>query len=197
MAGVLHDRTRFYGRCFSRVGLVHVLYLAGCGGVLVNRKGFATQFIFFICMLAVISIGVVVIYFLYSAMNTAFQSNDQIPAAAKAILNSNDTRFHNVFDYAILTIVVGMMIGLAMISYALRSHPALFFVIMIVVSITGGIAGYLGNAFMETMSTTALSVPAAQFPVTSFIMNNYMIFTIVMGFLMVVAFFANTGQAYS
>jgi hypothetical protein len=150
-----------------------------------------------IVLIFVIAVAAVVTYLLSSSINDALAASP-IDQGGKDLFREQNDRFDNVFDYGILTLFIGVVIALLVTSYVLQTNPGLFFLVLIVVTIFGGISGYLSNAY-ETMTNDAvLGATAANFPVTNFLMANYMVLIIIVIFLMLIVFFAkpNDGGGY-
>lgn len=141
-------------------------------------------------LIFMIAVSLVVIFLVFSSFNDAVQSADQFSASNKAQLQTQVTAFPNVWDYTFLTVFFGVIIALCILAWVLDTQPALFFVLVIVIGVFGGIAGYLANAFEELILDPFLSASAANFPIMSHVITNYLFYVIGMMFLMLVVFFA-------
>lgn len=163
-----------------------------------NRRGFATEMIWFVVIMFVIALAGVIAYEFFRNVNNSVQGMDGniVNTNVKTQFSTSDSRFHLVFDGMFLTLLIGGSIGLMVTSYLLRSNPILFWFMMIIVMLLGAIAGNLSNAFITTITGTQLSTSAALFPMTSFVMANYLVFIIILGFLMIMSFFGNTNAGY-
>lgn len=152
----------------------------------------------YVALFFVVAIGILVSYVIFDGINDAIQDQDQIPSGVKTTMSTMSDGFPTTWDYGLLTAFVGVMIGILILSWVVASNPGLFFVFLIVVTLITGFAGYLANAFGEVILDPVLGASASQFPITSFILNNYLVFTAVMIFLMLVVFFAkpNEGVPY-
>lgn len=158
-----------------------------------NRKGFVADIGFTIVMMFGIAFSLVIAYVLYSEVKTALDNTPEIAQAQKDQLSDIDGRYKNVFDYMFLTLFVGVVISLIVSSFVLRTEPGLFFLVLIVVTVFGAIAGYLSNSFVEATTGNVLGTSLLNFPITSFIMNNYLVLTVGTSLLMVLVFFAKPG----
>ena len=156
-----------------------------------GKKGFIGDAILGVVLLFVIALIIPVLYVLFSSINTSFQDNAQMDNTSKTLMNNSKDRFTNVWDYAFLTLFLGLAIALMITSYVLQSNPGMFFIILVIVSIIAGVAGYLANAFSDVMSNnTILGASSDNFPITVFILDHYMLSVIVIVFLMLIVFFA-------
>lgn len=113
---------------------------------------------------------------------------DTLPAAQTTQMNDIKLRYENVFDGVFLTLLIGVIISLLGASFLLRSNAVVFFIMLLVVTILAGLSGYLANAFSQVTTDSVLSMD--KFPITDFVMSNYLGFVVVMIFLMLVVFFA-------
>jgi hypothetical protein len=109
-------------------------------------------------------------------------------------MDTQTGRMDNVFDYGILTLFVGVLISLLITSYVLQTNPALFFIVVLVVGIMGAVAGYFSNAYNTFINDSTFTTISSNFPVTNFLMNNYLIIVIITVFLMLIVFFAKPNE---
>ena len=158
-----------------------------------NRKGLVGDIGFNIIMMFGIALSILLAYVLYSEIKDAYQSMPGISQAQVDQLDDIDERYQSVFDYVFLTLAVGIVITLAVTSFLLRSEPGLFFLVLIVVTVFGAIAGYLSQSFAQATSGNVLGTALLNFPIVTYIMNNYLTFSIATSFLMLLVFFAKPG----
>lgn len=129
-------------------------------------------------------------------MDDALTANTQINGtSALQDFQEQKDAFKNTWDYTFLTVMIASMIGLLILSWYLDSNPAVFFVLIFIVVVVAGLAGFLSNAFADIAGDALLGGSFDNFPITSFIMNNYMMFIIVQVFLMMLVFFGKPGGA--
>ena len=155
-----------------------------------NKRGVISDAILFTIMLFVVSIGLLVVYVAYDNINVALSGNDQIPQAEKDRFDEGADAFPTTWDYVFLTVFIGVVAGVLIISYLLATQPVFFFVFMFIVVVLGGLAGYIANAFDEIILDPALSASAVSFPIMSFIMSNYLLFIVVTVMMMLIVFYA-------
>lgn len=160
-----------------------------------TRRGQLSDIATYIVLGFVFSLVFLVGWLFLSTWNTEVQGNDLIPSGAKTEMQSTFGDFGSNFDKMFLLIYIGTLIGTLVLSYVLRTEPGLFFVLLIIVFILSMIAGYLGNAFVTVTEASDLVGVAASFTITTFVMNNYLLLTIINAFLMLVVFFAKPGGA--
>jgi hypothetical protein len=155
-----------------------------------NKKGYIVDYLLFIVMFFIVVIGAIVIWFVMSKINDSISSNNVIPSDIKTKYDNSTAKLNRTFDYTIITIFILVSIALISISYVIPTNPILFFVLLIV-SILGIIlAGYLGNVFFDLSNSAVLGDAISNFPITIFLMNNYLIMSLFLGVLMSIAYFA-------
>lgn len=141
-------------------------------------------------LIFLIGVSVGIVNYGFGLITDAMVNDDQISATATASMEERADNFSTVWDYTFLTIFVAVVVGALILSYVLRASPALFFLVLIVVVLVGILAGFLSNAFGEIAAEADLSASYTQFPIMSFILNNYLLFIVVVAFLMMFVFFA-------
>lgn len=151
--------------------------------------------ILYTVMLFVIAVALVIIFVAYDNIATAITQQGLIDASISADFETGKDNFSSTWDYTFLTVFIGVLIGVIIISYVLATNPVYFFIFIFIVVILGGLAGYLANAFSEIILDPVLGASAANFPIMSFILENYLLFIVVTVMLMVITFFAKPQEA--
>lgn len=145
----------------------------------------------YVVMIFFVAISLIVVFISYDEISNSFNAiNATIGSDNAARFEEGKDRFPTTWDYTFLTVFIGVMIGVLIISYFLASNPVFFFVFMFIVIVFGGFAGYLSNAFEQIVSDSVLGASAANFPIMSFIMNNYLLFVVATIMLMLIVFYA-------
>jgi len=144
-----------------------------------------------------VAVAVIIVYIAFDGINDAIQANDDINADIKGKMSTMSDRYPDTWDYGLLTVFIGLVIAILLLSWVVASNPGLFFLFMVVVVLIAGFAGYLANAFSEIILDPVIGAAATEFPITSFILTNYMVFVVVMIFLMLIVFFAKPNEGYS
>lgn len=157
-----------------------------------GRKGFAVDLFLTVVLLFVVAIAAVVAWYFMGQIDVAFRNETQISSTISGKFTASTNVLDNTFDAVVLTLLIGIVISLAGISYVLRTNPVMFMLVWLVTIIVGAVAGYLSNAWVNVTSGV-LSTSVNNFPITEFLMQNYMIITIVNAFLMLIIFFGTPG----
>lgn len=160
-----------------------------------SKRGVISDAILFVILLFVVSIGLLTVYIAYDSIAGALELNDQIPQEDKDRFSDSSDAFPTTWDFVFLTVFIGVIVGILIISYLLATQPVFFFVFMFVVVVLGALAGYIANAFDEIILDPVFSASALNFPIMSFIMSNYLLFVIVTVMLMFIVFYARPNEA--
>lgn len=158
------------------------------------KRGVISDAMLFTILLFVVSIGLLVVYVAYDEINTALAANDLIPQDEKDRFAAAADDFPGTWDYVFLTVFIGVVVGILVISYLLATQPVFFFVFMFIVVVLGALSGFIANAFEDIILDPVLGASAGNFPIMSFIMSNYLIFIVVMVMLMLIVFYAKPNE---
>lgn len=164
---------------------------------MVVKRGVISDAILFTILLFVVSVGLLVVFISYDALDEALSSNDQISNSTAERFSEGAAEFPSTWDFVFLTAFIGVVIGVLVISYLLATQPVFFFVFMFVVVVLGGLAGFIANSFdqiiLDLEEGTGLALSSG-FPIMNFIMSNYLMFIVVMVMLMLIVFYAKPNQ---
>ena len=142
-----------------------------------NRKG---QMAFYVILLAIVLVFVfalinVFTYKVFDEINTDMQSDDGLDNLTKETVDDIHDRFPETMDNALLVILVGFFLMGIVVGYFGSEHPALiilFFVISVFLLI---VAMNVSNTWDEVMSDSDLSSLQGDFPITDFVLDNYLL----------------------
>lgn len=156
-----------------------------------NNKGFIQDGLYLVVVIFMLAMFSLVAYISLNLLNSSIQADDSIDPAAKAHLDTLDTRFPAIFDWAFILLIVGVLIGSMIVSYIVPANPLFFFFLIFFVIVIGAFAGFMSNAWDgATDDGGVVSAAESAFPMTKFVMDNYLVFTIVNLMLMSVVFYA-------
>lgn len=155
-----------------------------------------TDYVYGTIMLFAISMSFIVAFFALGELNDSIQANPDVPAIAKSGIQNNTDRFDTVLDWTFVLIYAAVIIGSVIISYVLPTNPGLYFGLVIVIVIISAIAGYLANAYVMISEEDSLSATFTNYPMMSYIIQHYLLFTMITGFIMLIAFFARPQEVY-
>lgn len=155
------------------------------------------DYIFGILFVFMFAVFLLVAYLVFNGLNDAVQADANFGSLAKSTMATQNAKFPLVFDYVLLMVYVAIIIGGVILSYVLPTNPGLYFALVLVVVIVAGVAGFLANTYYDMVQTTAFSAAGTNFPITSFLIEHYITFSVLAGFIMLVAFFARPQEGYA
>jgi len=157
-----------------------------------NRKGFIVDLLGYTVILFGLAIVIVVVYYVLSQFNTAWQADALIPTESKEIIQFQTTNFVPVWDGFIVVAVIGYMVALILTASFLPSHPVFAMFGMLFLIIFGLIGVRLANAYYSFASSTGMSDSANAFTNIAFTMNNLPMFVVVFGLIFIIVLYATT-----
>lgn len=157
-----------------------------------NKRGFVQDSFYITAMLFLGALGIVLAFFIYGNLNQAFIDTPGLPSEPIEDFTSGYERFPTVWDYGFLFILVVVYMSVMILSYLLPTNPAFYVIVIFILMAMMLVAGFLSNAWFEIMTDTPLGISADNFPIMSFIINNYVMFVLLLGFLSAMAFYAKS-----
>lgn len=149
--------------------------------------------IYFVGALFVVAVVIILGYIAFDGLNTGISDNAEIAQTHKDFLDGQFERYKNL-DYSFLVIFIAVFIGILLISWVLATYPGFFVVFFFMIIILSGLAGFLANAWIEMSADTVLGAAMSNFPITSFILQNYLLFIAVTTMTMIIVFFAKPNE---
>lgn len=142
-----------------------------------NHKGQVALWLVLIGMVIVLTFALInlFVYRTFNEINTDFQADTTFNNESKVVMQDMNDRFPLTFDALTLVIIVGFFLFSLVAGYFSDSHPALipvFFIIAIVLCI---VAMILSNTWNEIVMEDDLATTITSFPITNWILNNYLL----------------------
>ena len=161
-------------------------------------KGQLIDMATYLVMGVVIAVAFLVGWLVMDIWNDEVAANPLIPQSAKDVQANTFGNWGTNLDKMFMLMYIGILLGSLVLSYVLRSNPALFFILLIVMFILSMIAGYLGNAWTSVSEQSLLAGAASSFGIMSFVMSHYLMVNIFTMILMIIVFFAkpDSGVGY-
>lgn len=147
------------------------------------------QFIQLSIIIVILSAAGILYIFLQTVsddMNTSIQADSDMSSEAKQSYSQINGAQGSVFDSGIAIILVGAWLLCLGLAYNSQSSPLLLVIAIFVIVSLGFVAMILSNAWDEFSTTAGLSDSLASYPITNFILSNYLAVFLVMGFSTVI-----------
>lgn len=156
-----------------------------------RKKGMMADLMFFGVFCTIFIIIILVGGKMLDSYNDKYQAmNTSSTGIGQDMLDTQNDRYSSIFDWIFLSVVVFFVIGLIISFSLIDAHPAMFFIVFILFIFIIIVMGILGQVFEEFSSDSAMAETAAGFPMTGFIMENWVIFSVVLGMVALGVLFA-------
>ena len=156
-----------------------------------KKKAYIMDLAFFgVFALAFVIVILVGSLFIQSYNNKYQQLNTSATGLGQKMMQQATDRFSNLFDWIFLTVFVLFAIGMFISMYFIDSHPAFFFIVIIVFAFILMAVGILQNVLEGVISNPTLGAEAARFPMITYVVDNWLTFFMVIGFVGIGLLFA-------
>ena len=160
-------------------------------GCFKGKKAFYfVDMILLVCILVIFGFVSIVAYHFIGEINTDIQDDDDLSANTKDIVQDTTDRYPKYFDSFFVIVFVGLLVAVGLGAYMIRVFPALFWISLFIMVIFTFIVIVMNNLWFETLSESEFSVALQSFPMTMFIMDNFVWIMTMSGFLIAVLYFA-------
>ena len=138
-----------------------------------NKKAGVPDGLFYMVAIFAVAIISIVGFLILDKINDSFQSSSGITQEGKDLTEQIHGRYVAIIDSAFIMIFVGVLIGTLVGVWFIRTHPALFWIMIPIFAFIIFFAAIYANVFYNfTQNTNIISI-ADQFTIIPFIMNNY------------------------
>lgn len=158
-----------------------------------KKRAFVQDWVFF---------GIFMLIFMFSILfggrilfgiNDHYQniSNDGANMTwGKERMQSFTDRYTGVFDSVFMFVMVIFIMAIFISMFLMNSHPAIFFVVVVIFSFILIVLGIIGNIFDKVANDSPLSVDMANYTGMNFIAGNWLLIIVIFGFVSLILFFA-------
>lgn len=147
----------------------------------INKRGeFGIGIFYLVVVLFVLGLLFVLTYKPFTELNDDIQADVNLPNESKVLLQDDVDRYPSTFDSAFGLILFFLWLAILIGAYYVDESPFILIVGIVLLVIIIIIAGFLNNAYAETVSQDEFSSYIDSFPITNFVFNNLIIFVLVM-----------------
>ena len=128
-------------------------------------------------------------------MSTQINSTQGISNTTKDLMATNDITFPRMLNTLFLFAFFGSFLSLGIMAYLIRSSAIFFFVAVILITVFAFVSAILSNTYGEFVADyPELSDHIAEnYSFLNHIINNYVLYVVVMSFLVLIALYAKIG----
>ena len=152
-----------------------------------NKKAGVPDGLFYMVAIFAVAIISVVGYMVLSNINDNFQTSNGISSEGKVLTQQIKDKYVGIIDNSFLIILVGILIGTVAGVWFIRTHPALFWIMIPIFAFIIFFAAIYGNVFYNFTTNAKIAPTAADFTIIPFIMNNYV--KVITGVVILIAIF--------
>lgn len=151
-----------------------------------EKKGSIQDVIFWVVVLLVFAMGALIVFKIFTAINTEVQASSTIPATSKAISTRMLGYFPTLIDSGFVFFAIGLMIVTFILASLVRIHPIFF--IFYIIGLIGVIfiSGIISNIYTEMAAAPELIAQADQLVMISYIMRYLPFFTGIFGSILAI-----------
>lgn len=131
-----------------------------------------------------------VAYMVSNNLNAEIQADDDFNAQSKAVVNDINTSYPKWFDNAFMFILIFFWLGMLLSSFLIDSHPVFFIIAVILIILSLLVGAAIVNAMEELFEDPDLASASQDFPKLIWIMDHWLIISIVMAFSAAIALYA-------
>ena len=138
-----------------------------------NKKAGIPDGIFYLIALFAVAIISIVGFLIFTSINDEFQQSNTITDRGKGIMNSLHGKYVGIIDSAFLMILVGILIGTCAGVSFIRTHPALFWIMIPIFAFIIFLSAIYANVFFNFSQSEKIISTTNEFTIIPFVMNNY------------------------
>ena len=153
-----------------------------------NKRGNVFDAMHIGIALLVLFLFIIVALIIIGAFNTAFQ-NATLSQTSKDASTSIATRAPSWFDGGFIVVYIGLIIAAIIGAYMIETSKIFFVFSIIVLGIILVISIGISNIYDSLANNPTINPYLASIPITSFLMNNYAIQILIIGFAILIALF--------
>lgn len=129
-------------------------------------------------------------YLVSNSLNEEIQADDDFSPESKAIVDDINTAYPSWFDNAFMFIIIFFWLGMLVSSFLIDSHPVFFIVMVVLIILSLLVGAAIVNGMEELFEDPDLASVAQDFPKLLWIMDHWLIISIVISFSAAIALYA-------
>ncbi len=138
-----------------------------------NKKAGIPDGIFYMVAMFAVAIIILVSFLALSEINDNFQESNTITDQGKSLIGGLQGKYVQIMDNAFLMIFVGILIGTGVGVWFIKTHPALFWLMIPIFAFIIFLSAIYANVFFNFTENEKITAIASQFTIIPFIMRNY------------------------
>lgn len=155
------------------------------------KKGDLPDMIIFLITIFVFAIGLLIMAYVIPEISVGLNTaglNDS--TEAQSAIDELTELGVNGMQKGFLFLFTGFVMGLMISSFLIRTHPIFIFLYIIFLGLTVFLGTYVGNAFEQVATSSALATTTATQTYITIVMQNIVLITLAVGALSMIIIFA-------
>lgn len=154
-----------------------------------SRKGNVGDIALIIVVMFSFALIVIIGKNVFVDLNEGMQDAGFMSNRSVSILDNFESNYTTIFDGIFLFVFVGLIVGVAISAFMIKSHPAFFFVTIILLAFFIIIAAIFSNVYEDISTNEAFVDQSADFTVINHIMGNLPVWITIGGALVLLALY--------
>lgn len=152
------------------------------GLIFASKRGQWVQLTLLIVVLFALGITFLFLGMVTEDINGEIQDEVSMSNQSKLMMQTQADSQGSVFDTSIVIVLAGLWLLCLALAYTAQGNPLLLVVAMFIIVALGVVGMILSNAWEEFRASDGFSSVAGDYGITNFILSNYLVFVVVMGF---------------
>lgn len=158
-----------------------------------SKRGYMAQLVVSVVFLFVLGLVFVATYMAQSQINDELQLDTSMDSGALQVSQNQTDSYPGVFDSGINFVAVIIFLVVLALAYAAPNHPLALVAVILVMSALGFASMFISNAWSDFSSDATFSIYVASFPFSSFLLDHFLIYVLVLGFSSLMMYMYSSG----
>lgn len=146
-----------------------------------KRGNTALDVILVLVALFGLAIFSVIGFVIFNDINTDLQAEADLSTTTKTTVSDLNTRYPSFMDGAFILALILLWALVVVASFNIDTHPIFFIFMVILLGVLLFVGAEVSNVFQDITADTEYNSAMDSFPMTSFVMNNLLMFIIAIG----------------
>lgn len=160
-----------------------------------KKKGSVFDLVLFMVVILALALIIIMGWRLFNILDDEFDNNPDISSNAKTLIQMNKDRYVNLFNGIFLTFFLFLPLALIVGAYFIDTHPVFFIASVFISVFLVLLGGAFSNVYEEISTDPELSSYADDFTFIDFIMENYVKYTLMVIFLVIIVTYAKNRES--
>ena len=161
--------------------------------ILNNKKGYMAQLVIGIVFLFVLGLVFVAAFMAQSQINSELQLDSELNSDSKVISQNQTNAMPDMFDSGLILIAVILFIIVLALAYNASASPVALIAVVLIISALGFASMFISNAWDDFSNDSEFGTYTASFPFTSFLLEHFLIYVLVLGFSSLMMYLYSSG----